>query len=235
MAEIEAEQRVAAQLARISLSSPPPPQRQSPHADSPHQQEYRPSPLIQHAASSIDREGEQERILRLQQQRQLLLGQDQLQQQILAQQQQRILAQKQLVQRQQQQRHVEFLQQQQLRIREHQERELLAQQQQLLQQQRSSLLTPQQHQQQQVLQQQLQSAQSGLPRTLGGYPILDRQFEEVDAAGLSLTEAQKEALMNEAMEKIVEAERHEEKRRRRMMKIAQMVGSCFLLSSLIPF
>ena len=40
--------------------------------------------------------------------------------------------------------------------------------------------------------------------------------------------------MNEAMEKIVEAERHEEKRRRRMMKIAHMVCPPTLLLFRIP-
>jgi len=42
---------------------------------------------------------------------------------------------------------------------------------------------------------------------MGGYLTLDSQFEEIDPAGLSLSVAQRAALMNKSMEKIVEAER----------------------------
>ncbi len=41
---------------------------------------------------------------------------------------------------------------------------------------------------------------------------MECQFEEADAAGLSLTH--REALMDEALEKIAEAEQHEEKHQR---------------------
>lgn len=243
LAEIEAEQRAAAQLARMSLNANQPspqlhqaiPQQQPQHLEQP--RDYRHSPLLQQASPNVamqreimlraqQEHEEQQRFLVQQQQQQL--QQRELQQREL---QQRELQQRELLQLQQQQQlqEAEYLHQQQ-RL---QELELLQQQQQQHQQQipqREQQLLYQQQQQQRLLQQQLLSAQSGMPRTPGRHPLLEQQLNLLDAAGSSLTPEERQTLMNEAMNKILEAERMEEKRRRRLTKIARMVYFIYIIS-----
>ena len=203
LAEIEAEQKAAAQLARMSLGS----NHGSPQVSSSlavqHEQsrEFPHSPL-QHPAP-INGNVERELFLRAHRQHE-----EQQQQEFLA--------------RQYQLRQEEMLHEQQLQEMEyHQQR-----QRQLEIQQQQHIQFQQQQQQQRLLQQQLLSAQTGIPRPPGGHPLLD-QLSMIEASGTALTPEQREALMNEAMNKILEAERMEERRRRRHAKIAKMVRTHF--------
>ncbi|KDQ19171.1 hypothetical protein BOTBODRAFT_63273 [Botryobasidium botryosum FD-172 SS1] len=102
---------------------------------------------------------------------------------------------------------------------------LQAQQQQLLQLQQHLLQQRHVQQQQQLLQQQQQqlTAQAVAAAYFGGAPakaILSHP--DLMEHSLSMDPEQREAVMTEAMRKIMEAERMEEKRRRKAFKIAQM-------------
>lgn len=59
------------------------------------------------------------------------------------------------------------------------------------------------------------------------------QANHLDTNTHSLPPHERETLMAQAMNKIVEAERMEEKRRRRLHKIAKMVGEFCVISCLI--
>lgn len=103
---------------------------------------------------------------------------------------------------------------------------LQAQQQQLLQLQQHLLQQRHAQQQHQLLQQQQQqlTAQAVAAAYFGGAPakaILSHP--DLMEHSLSMDPEQREAVMTEAMRKIMEAERMEEKRRRKAFKIAQMV------------
>jgi len=60
---------------------------------------------------------------------------------------------------------------------------------------------------------------------LNGLPSIGLDhLNQIEPSAHSLPPEQREALMHQAMSKIIEAERMEEKRRRRMLKIAKMVS-----------
>jgi DNA topoisomerase 2-associated protein PAT1 len=202
LAEIEAEQKVAAQLARMSLGS----NHGSPHISSSlaahHEQsrDFRHSPLLQQSIP-VNGHGELDPYLRAQRQHE-----EQQQKELLA--------------RQHQLRQEEMLHEQQLQELEyHQQRQRRLE---IQQQQKHLQFQQQQVQQQRLLQQQLLSAQTGMPRPPSGHPLLN-QLSMIEAVGITLAPEEREALMNEAMNKIVEAERMEERRRRRLAKITKMV------------
>lgn len=72
--------------------------------------------------------------------------------------------------------------------------------------------------------------------SLGGQPLGLDQVNHIDPNAHSLPQEEREALMAQAMNKIFEAERMEEKRRRRLQKIAKMVSGASMLHAppLIP-
>jgi hypothetical protein len=59
---------------------------------------------------------------------------------------------------------------------------------------------------------------------IGSTSLGNDHVNQVEPSIHSLPPEQREALMNQAMNKIIEAERMEERRRRRMHKIAKMVS-----------
>lgn len=228
--EVEAEQRAAAQLARISLADP---SRETPRMaqnippgrpDLTQGQGYASSPLMQQAipsASDLDLLRQAQQQQQQQQARQLFAQQHQQRQQELYDQQQ---------QQQQLQRGLpstEHLQPQQRqqpppqRPISYSSPQVLAQQAapqppRFTQQQSQGLPPPQNPD---VL-----SRMHILDSLNGRSPLALDQVNQIESNIYSLPVEEREAVMNQAMNKIVEAERMEEKRRRRMHKIADMVS-----------
>lgn len=211
--EVEAEQAAAAQMARMSLSGAPQENHRAPAGipagDQP--QGYSPSPLL---AQAIPTSGDLE-ILRLAQQQH----------------------------QQQQARHL-FAQQHQQRQQELFDQQYRPQRappptdtQRPPPQPSQASYSPQfhqqlqqpppprfaQHRQQHPAQQNEFLARMQIMDSLIGPPLGNDHVSQVEPSVHSLPPEQREALMNQAMNKIIEAERMEERRRRRMLKIAKMV------------